>query len=362
VLDFSWNAYGRPICCNCDAVDYAGSLNYCTWEAGQFFIITETAVPKQRRSRKNGPGRAHVADALRARIVTGLHIGRFAGGDKLPSARGLASEFGVNERVVLAALRMLAEEGFLEIRTRSGTYVKPAHPAGEGVLPDLGAWIVRILIQARSRGLPPKETSHYLRRSLETRRVRAACIECNRDQLHLLCSELTADYGLEAESTELADLDRSDSLLRADILVTTLFHATEVQAVARRLRKPCVSVTLRADVMEQIGDTLRKGLLYYVATDERFEKKLPKMLETLGPTKNLRVVLLGRDNLEHIPPDAPTYIMSSAREQLLGAYGPAGGPGHPIHPPRIFSDESARELLTMLVRANSAALKAGLAS
>jgi DNA-binding transcriptional regulator YhcF (GntR family) len=305
-------------------------------------------------------GRAEVAEALRARIVGGLHVGRMSGGHRLPSAKTLATEFGVNERVVLAALRTLAEEGFLELRPRSGTYVKPAHPAGEGLLPDLGAWVVGMLMQARSRGLAPREISHYLRRSLETRRVRAACIECNTDQLDLLCSELKSDYGYETESTELADIADSETLSRADVLVTTLFHAGEVQAVARRLRKPCISVTLRPDVMAQIAHTLRKGALYYVITDERFERKLPKMLESLGPTKNLRIVLLGRDDPSAIPHDAPTYIMSSARQHLAGEYGQTGGPGHPIQPPRIFSDESARDLLTMLVRANSAALAAGL--
>jgi DNA-binding transcriptional regulator YhcF (GntR family) len=311
------------------------------------------------RRRKNGLGRTEVAEALRARIVSALHVGRLAGGARLPSAKTLASEFGVNERVVLAALRTLADEGFLELRSRSGTYVKPAHPGGEGVLPDLGAWVVGMLLQARARGLAPREISRYLRRSLETRRVRAACIECNADQLHLLCAELSADYGYETESTDLEDLERPDSLSHVDVLVTTLFHASQVQAVAERLRKPCVTVTLRSDVMELIGQALRNGPLYYVITDERFEKKLPTMLESLGPTKNLRVVLMGRDDPAQIPPDAPTYVMSSARERLLGMAS-GQGPGHQIQPPRIFSDESAKELLTMLVRANSAALAAGL--
>jgi DNA-binding transcriptional regulator YhcF (GntR family) len=311
------------------------------------------------RRRKSGIGRNDVAEALRARIVSALHVGRLAGGDRLPSTKTLASEFGVNERVVLAALRTLAEEGFVELRSRSGTYVQPAHPGGEGVLPDLGSWVVGMLLQARSRGLAPREISRYLRRSLETRRLRAACIECNADQIHLLCSELSADYGYETQSVDVEHLTRPDSLADVDVLVTTLFHASQVHAVAKRMRKPCVSVTLRSDVMELIGRTLRNGPLYYVITDARFEKKLPKMLESLGPTKNLRVVLLGRDDVAEIPADAPTYVMSSARERLLST-APAQGLGHQIQPPRIFSDESAKELLTMLVRANSVALAAGL--
>ncbi|MFN2637797.1 MAG: GntR family transcriptional regulator [Gemmatimonadaceae bacterium] len=305
-------------------------------------------------------GRDAVADALRAQILGALHVGRLVGGARLPSARDLAKEYGVNERVVLAAVRTLSDEGFLDLRARSGAYLKPPHPAGDGGLPDIGAWVVGMLIQARARGLAPRGIANYLKRTLETRRIRAACIECNLDQLHMLCSELSADYGFEAESTELSKIHESDAVKRADVLITTLFHAAEVEQLAKQLSKPCVCVTLRADVMRSIGQTLRAGPLYYVATDPRFEMKLRAMLKTLGPIDNLRYVLIGRDDPDQIPPDAATYIMSSAREHLAAHYAAGGGPGHPIHPPRIFSDQSARELLTMVVRANSAALAAGL--
>lgn len=309
---------------------------------------------------KSGIGRAAVADALRAQIVGGLHVGRLSGGDRLPSARSLAAGFHVNERVVLAALRMLSDEGFLELRPRSGAYITPPHPAGDGKLPDLGAWIVTMLVQARTRGIAPREVSDYLERILRTRRVRAACVECNLDQLHMLCSELAADYGYEAQSMELAEMKRAESVQRADVLVTTVFHAAEVGALGKKLNKPCIVVTLRADATEEIAAALRRGPLYYVGIDSRFEDKLRKMLQTVGPTKNLRYVLIGRDDPDDIPDDAATYIMSSAREYLTNRYGPTGGPGRPIHPPRVFSDDSARQLLTTLVRANRAALAAGL--
>lgn len=277
----------------------------------------------------------------------------------MPSARTLAADFGVNERVVLAALKSLSDEGFLELRARSGAYVKPPHPAGDGKLPDLGAWLVTMLLQARSRGLAPREVADYLERALSTRRVRAACIECNRDQLHMLCSELAADYGYETHGEELGEMSRSESVRRADVLVTTVFHAAEVRALGMKLKKPCIVVTLRADATEDVAAALRRGPLYYLATDSRFENKLRKMLQAVGPTRNLRYVLLGRDDPDDIPSGAATYVMSSAREYLAQRY-PNGSPGNPIHPPRVFSDDSARQLLTTLVRANRAALAAGL--
>ena len=133
-----------------------------------------------------------------------------------------------------------------------------------------------------------------------------------------------------------------------------------MQAAAKRLGKPWIAVALRPEVMEGVARALHEGRVYYVATDPRFEPKLRRMLAPLAPLDGLRVLLAGRDDLGAIPADAATYVMSSARAQLASRYGARGGPGRPIHPPRSFSDDTARELLTFLVRANMASLAAGL--
>jgi DNA-binding transcriptional regulator YhcF (GntR family) len=308
-------------------------------------------------------GRNGVAELLRERVVTGLHVGRFVGGERLPSARVLAKEFGVNERVVLAALRALADDGLIALRPRSGAYVVPPQPVSGNPLPDLGAWIVTVLLQARARGLPPRDLPEYLRRSLETRRVRAACIECNRDQLHLLCSELANDHGFISEPVEieaLEDPSASPSLRRADVLVTTVFHRHDVQKAAAALGKPCIAVALKPEIMEDIAGRLRDGPVYYVATDERYAEKLRRMLALMAPVANLRMLLVGRDDLGQIPPNAPTFVMTSARDHMVATYGTVAGAGQPIHPARQFADAAARELLVFLTRANSSALAAGL--
>ena len=308
-------------------------------------------------------GRHEVAEALRDRVVSGLHFGRFVGGERLASTRLLADEFDVNERVVLAALRELANDGLIELRPRSGAYVAPPHPAGGPLLPDLGRWLVTMLVDARARGLAPRDVAEYVRRCLETRRVRAACIECNRDQLHMLCTELETDHGFVSEAVELDALRGGDvprAVKRADVLVSTMFHIAEVQKVAARLGKPVIGVALRSDITAEVGRLLREGVLYYVACDPRFEAKLRRMLRAVAPVRNLRVALVGRDDLDEIPRDAPTFVMPSAREHVVARYGPAGGPGRPIQPPRQFSDAAARDLLTFMVRANMAALAAGL--
>jgi hypothetical protein len=212
-----------------------------------------------------------------------------------------------------------------------------------------------MLVQARARGLPPRQVAAFVRRSLETRRLRAACIECNLDQLHLLCTELSADHGFVAESTHLDDLDAGDpppAVRRADVLVTTAFHTDKVRRIAKAIGKPWIAVTLRPDLMRDVARRLNDGPVYFVATDTRYERKLRRMLAPFGSTANLRVVVVPRDDVRSIPPDAPTFVMSSARVHVAKLLGHHEGPGRPIHPPRYFSDDSARDLLTFIVQAN----------
>jgi DNA-binding transcriptional regulator YhcF (GntR family) len=299
-------------------------------------------------------GRDAVIGELRDRVVTGLHVGQLRGGERLPSVRVLATELDVNERVVLAALRALADEGLVEVRERSGTFVLPPRAPAGGGLSGAGQWLMTILPQVRALGLSPREVPEFVRRSLETRRVRAACIECNHDQIHLLCSELAEDHGYLTESVSLDLVDDRDppaAVRRADVLVTTAFHAARVRRIARALNKPWLAVSLRADVMRDVARRLERGPVYYVATDARYERKLHRMLRPFGSTANLRVCVVPRDDVTEIPDDAPTFVMTSAREYVDRRYG-GRGPGRPIQPRRHLSDASARQLLGFIVSAN----------
>jgi DNA-binding transcriptional regulator YhcF (GntR family) len=321
-----------------------------------FFVGRRTNLAFVARMQRTG--RQVVLDTLRDRIVTGIHVGRYKGGERLPGVRQLATDFDVNERVVLAALRALTEEGFVELRPRSGAYIVPPHPGSGADLPHLSAWLITTLIQARTRGLAPIRLPEYVRRSLQTRRFRAACIECNEDQLHLLCSELADDHGFITESVRLDEIKLGAppmALLRADLLVTTAFHTDRVRRIATALDKAWFAVDLRADVMRAVAERLRHGPVYFVAIDPHFERKIRRILGAFGPTTNLRVLIVDRDDVRAIPADAPTFVMSSARERLRRR-GVSRIPGRPIQPPRHFSDESARELLSFLVRRNMDAL------
>lgn len=77
------------------------------------------------------PGAADIAAMMRREINKGtlrLH-------DRLPAERRLAQDYGVARNTVREALTRLEQEGFVEIRPGSGTYVvfKPENPSGEAI-------------------------------------------------------------------------------------------------------------------------------------------------------------------------------------------------------------------------------------
>ena len=93
--------------------------------------------------RSDEPVYHQIARQIRALVASGA----LAPGEFLPGVRTLASDLGVNLNTVARAYRMLEEEGFVVIRSRSG--VEVARPAStpadrEGLREDLRAVLARL--------------------------------------------------------------------------------------------------------------------------------------------------------------------------------------------------------------------------
>lgn len=300
--------------------------------------------------------RDEIATILRQRLMAGLHLGLLQPGTRLPSVRILGAEFAADPRVVLAAYGQLEQDGLVELRPRSGVFVaRSATSAGEA-LPQTAEWVVGVLVEALGRGVPAIEFPERVRGCLETVRLRAACIECNHDQMTGLCRELAGDYGLTTRGVDISSLRSGpvpQAVEEADLLVTTSYHAVEVRCLAERTGKPWIVISHRAEFIAETARLLAQGPLYFVATDPRFVDKLREMFASTPGIENLHVLVSGRDDLSVIPGDAPAYVMPAARDQVTDPALMA----RVIPAPRIFSPESARALLAFIVSANVAAMR-----
>lgn len=302
--------------------------------------------------------RNEIAAVIRERIISGLHLGTFAPGARLPSTREMAHQFGVAPRTVMSAYRLLEAEGLLELRERSGIYVAAGSGGGAAaMLTQLSSWVVDVLLDARSREIPPVEFPERVRRCLETLRLRAVCIAGNADQLDHVCRELSEDYGITSTGLLAEELgspgpDATRALSQVDLLVSTALYATRTQSLGRRLQKPVFTVRLRQEFMTELTRHLERGPVYIIGSDPRFRDALHVVFDPTGHGANARAIILGEDDPEAIPADAPTYIMRRAHEQL----GDSELARRVVPIRRVFAAEMARELLTFIIRANMAAM------
>jgi DNA-binding transcriptional regulator YhcF (GntR family) len=300
-----------------------------------------------------------IANRMRERIVSGLHLGTLAPGSRLPSIRDLSVEFHVAPRTIMAVYRLLEAEGLVELRKRSGIYVASGGPGATPMLSHLAGWVVEVLLDAQAREIPPIAFPERVRRCLETLRLRAVCIAGNADQMDEICHELHDDYGIESEGLFFEDFLSPDVeaqrlLARSDLLITTSFYTAPVHHAARTMGKTAITVTLRPELMGEITRNLAKGPVYLIGTDPRFRQAVQIVFDPTGFGSNMHVLILGEDDLDSLSPDAPAYIMRRAHVQLGDS--PLTRRVVPIH--RVFSSQMSRELLTFIVRANITAMAA----
>lgn len=298
-----------------------------------------------------------IANALRLRLMRGSHLGLIKLGDRLPSVRELASEFAVDHRTVLAAYRTLEHEGLVRMRPRSGIYFDPSTSTRERAdLSRSARWALDVLLVGLARGSSISEIPAELARLSSTVPFRVACVECNDDQAAALEWELESDFGVNATGFNvdqlLCDADAAATLSTFDLIVTTPFHAGQVQELAERAQVPWVAITYRADVFAEIARRLPSTPVHFVLTDERYAAKLSRIFATSPGARQLHLLVVGRDDIDSIPAGEPTYLSFKARRQLAGC--PIVERAVPES--RACSLESAREILTFIVHANAASV------
>lgn len=289
-----------------------------------------------------------VTETLRQRLQAGLYLGTLAPGDRLPSIRAVSAELHAGCRVVLSAYRRLAEEGLIQLRARSGVFVHGESGSADDQLPEVACWVIDVFLRGLALGIPPADLRRQVRSCLDAVRLRAACVECNDDQLYALARELHDDYGFDTAAIDLNVLQHKKPLshraAEADLIVTTRFHVAEAKRIGRRLRRPVLVATLDPVFVNEVRRMLAQGAVWWICTDPRFEAKIPRLF----PGARVNRVVLGRDSLEVIPADAMVYATRAAADRLP----PGWHDGRVVTVPRAFSLETARALLTFRVRRN----------
>lgn len=289
---------------------------------------------------------------LRTRVRDALAMGALHPGDRLPSTRTLAGELEVDPRVVATALRRLADEGLVEVRPRSGVYVALSADASHGEVPALpSSWATDVVVESIERGVAAHRLSAALAALVDTYKVRAAVIAPSVDQTAGIARELRDDYGIAAATIfpeQLTGGSIPAALSRAHVIVTSAGFERPARALAARLRKPMILVSVRPDLFSEDWLAFMQRPVYVVAMDPRFRAALRDVLSNVPGGENVTILLAAKSDLTRIPPDAPTYVTESAR-RMLGRWGL---PGRVVRPRRLFARETVRDIVEFLIRHN----------
>ena len=293
---------------------------------------------------------------MRRRVLSGVGAGSLRRGDRLPSARELAAEFDVDPRLVLAAYRVLAVEGLVEIRRRSGIYVAATPEVAGGPAVVAEGWIVDVLFQAIEHGIPAPRLGEWLRRCTTTRRLRAAVVAGTADHIEGICGELRDDYGVDTIPFSADVLEpparTPPELASADFAVTPEPYVEGLRRALRPLGKRVVNATTRGDVDAEWRLVLSREKVYVLVVDPRTSEIITAAAG--GYADHVHTLVIGKDELRQIPPDAPVYVTRSARHRLGGAKVP----GRLMPSTRWLSPGSGREILGIVVDANLKAMRA----
>ena len=295
--------------------------------------------------------RPEITEVLRQRIARALATGALKPGDRLPSTRAMAAELSADPRVVAAAYQSLAAEQLVELRVRSGVYVRADAPHARAALAPPSALLVDVLTRAAMRGHSGPAVAAAIHDLVAARALRTLVIATTADQGMGIARELREDFGVDASSA-LAEQIRTPkyerALRRAQLLVTTQAHAARLASLAERTGAAHIVVTIRSDLFETEWALWRNEVAHIVVLDPRFRRIVREFLRGGNIDPGAVRVHLATDNLSGIPDGAPTYVTQAARTQL----GRTRIPGMLIPPTRLLDEDCVRALWSIIAAAN----------
>jgi DNA-binding transcriptional regulator YhcF (GntR family) len=300
---------------------------------------------------------------LRARVIAGIHSGQYDVGHRLPTYREIASEVGVDLRAVARAYAVLEREGLVEVRGRSGVFVAPQESIGGTVLAETSRWLSAVLREARLRRIPVPQFPDFVRQCTQSTLVRCVCFDETEDQVSALCEELTEEFGLHATGALVRSLAAPSggaqgrrmpaTVRKADFLVTSLYHMGAVAPLAEQWGMPLVVIRLCPDAVHRLHDWLRHHELPVIHVDPAFPDRIRAILN--GDGQRIRPVSArDRRAVAALDREQPVMISPAARQRL----GDVPLPPSFIHG-GFISNDSAAELIDLLIRFNLEAMTAG---
>ena len=101
---------------------------------------------------------------VRDQIVEGVAAGVLTQGYPLPSVRELARDIGVNYHTVNKAYTLLRDEGYVRVYGRRGAVIAKPPAVDEAFIKDMETILVKLMAEAKSKGMEPDEVVRFAER------------------------------------------------------------------------------------------------------------------------------------------------------------------------------------------------------
>ncbi|HSL70997.1 MAG TPA: GntR family transcriptional regulator [Longimicrobiales bacterium] len=220
-----------------------------------------------------------VVDRLRERIVSGVYLGSWHAGERLPSIRAIAESENVDRKTVAAAYRRLETEGLVRVHARSGVYLRGNRfPDAPGPLERLHRrWLETTYERAGALGLDSRTILRLITAVAEVERQAVPVVECDSAQSESIAGELRQRLGLNTLPFTLHSEVDDAAVAYAPFIITTPFHRTEVGQIWPD--RPIVEVTLSLETVRELRTRLDQGPLAIIVATETIASKLRKAVQ-----------------------------------------------------------------------------------
>jgi len=274
---------------------------------------------------------------LKKQIEQLIRTGYWREGMRIPTERDLANALGISRNTVSMAYRELEAQGFVTSRQGRGTFILSGISKNEDGAERLKRAIESCIDEALFVGLGLDDFLAMVHQRVEERRellghVKAAFVECNKEQLDYFAKQLELGSGVKIVPLLFPELKRDMVNARAvlgsmDVIVTTFFHLDEVREMASGTGVDVLGIALDPLLetmvrIARIGDGKRVGL---VCSSKDFAERVMKSLSQSGISTAFEYTITkDRQELEKFVRPLHVVITSPGRKKEVEACASPG--------------------------------------
>jgi len=259
-----------------------------------------------------------VEEALEERISTG----KYALGERLPTVRDIAAEFGTSPSTVSRALQEMMRSGWLEVHERRFVRVRDQLPSNAVRSADIQRSVKAVAHKWKLRGGTQEELIESLSEIVADvfkSQAKFVFTECNASDLNFMGEQLAEQMPDTLIKRQLIkDLDKEQLVLDGPVILVPYFHYAEVrELVGDALSIVPIHFKPSIEALDQLLTISPKSNVVVFGHDQRSIERLSLMVRDYVDAKITGVTAKDQQKLEKLAKSADAIVaIASALESL----------------------------------------------